>query len=153
VTDDPQDWRDPDGTQRDRGTTALPDGTPNPFKHMKPNPDDPTGDDLTNVLGPANPGDRTLEAHAEAGMRHAPLTAEVQVPLESFFGELVKVIRTDPKTGKKFKSTKPPGFQPWWDAKHPPKPEPKECPESGPKPEPSKAVPVRLIPGINCELW
>jgi len=93
VGNDPGDWRDPDGTQRDRGTTGRPDGTPNPFKHMKPDPDDPN-----------------------------------------------KVIRTDPKTGKKFKSPKPPGFQPYWDAKHPPKPVPKECPGTEPKPDPKKPM-------------
>jgi len=90
VSDDPEDWRDPDGTQRDRGTTAKPSGTPNPFKHMKPDPDDPT-----------------------------------------------KVIRTDPHTGKPTRSAKPPGFQEWWDKKHPvKKPQPAKCPD--PKQEPSK---------------
>ena len=42
VQNDPDDWGDFDGTQRDRGTTGRPDGTPNPFKKLKPDPDDPS---------------------------------------------------------------------------------------------------------------
>jgi RHS repeat-associated protein len=41
VQNDPQDWVDEDGTQRDRSTTGRPDGTPNPFKKLTPDPDDP----------------------------------------------------------------------------------------------------------------
>ena len=41
VGNDPEDWGDPDGTQNDRRTTARPDGTPNPFKKLTPDPDDP----------------------------------------------------------------------------------------------------------------
>jgi RHS repeat-associated protein len=42
ASDDPDDWRDPDGTQRDRGRTGKASGTDNPFKKLKPDPDDPT---------------------------------------------------------------------------------------------------------------
>jgi hypothetical protein len=73
----------------DRGRTGKGSGTDNPFKKLKPDPDDPT-----------------------------------------------KVIRTDPD-GKRTKVAKPPGFQEWWDKKHPvKKPQPAKCPD--PKPEPSK---------------
>ncbi len=41
VGNDPENWGDLDGTQSDRRTTARPDGTPNPFKKMTPDPDDP----------------------------------------------------------------------------------------------------------------
>jgi RHS repeat-associated protein len=41
VDNGPADWTDSDGTGRDRGTTGQPGGTPNPFKHMKPDPNNP----------------------------------------------------------------------------------------------------------------
>ncbi len=41
VESDPEDWGDPDGTQRDRRTAARPEGTPDPFKKLRPDPDDP----------------------------------------------------------------------------------------------------------------
>src|SRR3984957_1418535 len=47
------------------------------------------GDDLANVLSPANPSDRALEAKAEAGMRHAAVAAQVQIPLKGFLGQIV----------------------------------------------------------------
>jgi hypothetical protein len=42
------------------------------------------GDDLADVLGPADPGHRALETEAEAGVRDATITAKVQIPLEGF---------------------------------------------------------------------
>lgn len=42
VQNDPEDWGDDEGTQRDRGTTGRPDGTSNPFKKLRPDPDDPS---------------------------------------------------------------------------------------------------------------
>src|SRR5207245_10916685 len=47
------------------------------------------GDDLANVFGAANPGDRPLEAQAEAGMRNAAVAPQVEIPLEGFFGQIV----------------------------------------------------------------
>src|SRR6266851_4595219 len=47
------------------------------------------GDDLANVLGAANPGDGALEAHSEAGVGNAAVAAQVEIPLKSFFGEVV----------------------------------------------------------------
>src|SRR6267154_3367115 len=47
------------------------------------------GDDLANVFGAANPRDRALEAHSEAGMRHAPVAAQIEIPLERFFRQVV----------------------------------------------------------------
>jgi hypothetical protein len=40
------------------------------------------GDDLADVLSPANPRDGALEAQSEAGVRHAAITAQIEVPLE-----------------------------------------------------------------------
>src|SRR5205809_5653848 len=47
------------------------------------------GDDLANVFGAANPGDGALEAHSEAGVRHAAVAAQVEIPLESVFRQVV----------------------------------------------------------------
>src|SRR6266404_6582543 len=47
------------------------------------------GDDFANVFGATNPRDRTLEAHSEAGMRHAAVAAQVEIPLEGLFGQVV----------------------------------------------------------------
>src|SRR5260370_18886466 len=47
------------------------------------------GDDLANVLGAANPGDGALEAHSEAGVGNAAVAAQVEIPLERFFGQVV----------------------------------------------------------------
>src|SRR5947208_5937056 len=47
------------------------------------------GDDLANVFGAANPGDGTLEAQSEAGMRNATVAPQVEIPLESLFGQFV----------------------------------------------------------------
>src|SRR2546425_3886441 len=49
------------------------------------------GDDLANVFGAANPGDGALEAHSEARVWNAAVAAQVEIPLKSFFGELVFV--------------------------------------------------------------
>src|SRR5712692_5920111 len=49
------------------------------------------GDDLANVFGAANPGDGTLKAHPEAGVRNAAEAAQIEVPLEGFFGQVVLV--------------------------------------------------------------
>src|ERR1700685_597405 len=45
------------------------------------------GDDFANVLGSANPCDGALQAQAEAGMGHAAVSAQVQVPLKRLFGQ------------------------------------------------------------------
>ena len=47
------------------------------------------GDDLADVLGAANPGDGALQAHAEAGVGDAAVTAQVEIPLETFLGQFV----------------------------------------------------------------
>src|SRR5438874_1993950 len=44
---------------------------------------------LADVLEAADPRDGTLDAHAEAGVRDASVLAQVEIPLEGFFGELV----------------------------------------------------------------
>src|SRR6202007_654613 len=46
------------------------------------------GDNLANVLGAANPGNRAFQTKPKARMRHAAVTAQVQIPLESFFGKM-----------------------------------------------------------------
>src|SRR5215475_9778770 len=47
------------------------------------------GDDLADVLGAADPGHGPLEPKAKARVRHAAETAEVQVPLEGLFRQVV----------------------------------------------------------------
>src|SRR5580704_6496877 len=47
------------------------------------------GDDLANVLSPANPCDGALEAQAETGMRHASVAAQIEIPLKRFLGQIV----------------------------------------------------------------
>src|SRR5258708_16835029 len=47
------------------------------------------GDDLANVLGAANPGDSALKAHSEAGVGNTAVAAQVEIPLERFFGQVV----------------------------------------------------------------
>src|SRR5215475_67470 len=47
------------------------------------------GDDLANVLGAANPGDRAFEAEPEAGMRHAAVAAQIEIPLKRVFWKIV----------------------------------------------------------------
>src|SRR5215471_331238 len=42
------------------------------------------GNGFPHVLQRADPGDRPLNAHAEPGVRHAAVLAQVQVPLEGF---------------------------------------------------------------------
>ena len=49
------------------------------------------GDDFADVLGAANPRDRAFEAEAKAGVRHAAVAAEVEIPLERFLGQVVLV--------------------------------------------------------------
>ena len=41
VQNDPEDWSDADGADPQRRVTGRPDGTPNPFKKLTPDPDDP----------------------------------------------------------------------------------------------------------------
>ena len=41
------------------------------------------------MLQAAHPGDESLDAHPEAGVRNAAVFAQVQIPLESFTRELV----------------------------------------------------------------
>src|SRR5277367_1704062 len=47
------------------------------------------GDDFANVLGSAYPGHGALQAQPKAGVRHAAVPPEVQIPLERFFGQVV----------------------------------------------------------------
>ncbi len=47
------------------------------------------GDDLADVLSTANPRHRAFQAQAEAGVRHAAIAAQVEIPLERFFGQVV----------------------------------------------------------------
>src|SRR5208337_5332233 len=44
---------------------------------------------LAHVLQSADPGHGSLDAHAEAGVRDAAVLAEIKIPLESFFGQIV----------------------------------------------------------------
>jgi membrane associated rhomboid family serine protease len=45
------------------------------------------------VVEAADPGDRALDAHAEAAVRDAAVAAQVQVPLEGFLGQLMLSMR------------------------------------------------------------
>src|SRR6267378_8188097 len=47
------------------------------------------GNDFANVFGAANPGDGALQAHSEAGMRHAAVAAQVEITQEGLFGQVV----------------------------------------------------------------
>src|SRR6266478_3188023 len=47
------------------------------------------GNDFANVFGAANPGDRALQAHSEAGVRNAAVAPKIEIPLERFFGQVV----------------------------------------------------------------
>src|SRR5437016_3232220 len=47
------------------------------------------GNHLADVLCAANPGDGAFEAEAEAGMRHAAIAAQIEVPLKGIFREVV----------------------------------------------------------------
>src|SRR5690242_578225 len=49
------------------------------------------GNDLANVFGTANPGDSALEPQSETGMRNATVAPQVEIPLESLFGQVVLV--------------------------------------------------------------
>src|SRR5262249_34369934 len=40
------------------------------------------GDDFANVFGAANPGDGAFEAKPEAGVRHAAVTPQIEIPLK-----------------------------------------------------------------------
>src|SRR5258708_3974788 len=46
-------------------------------------------DRLPQMLQAADPRDDALDTHAEAGMRHAAVLAQIQVPLERFSGKFV----------------------------------------------------------------
>src|ERR1700721_542919 len=46
---------------------------------------------LAHMLQAADPGLRSLYAHAKAGVSHAAVLAEIKVPLEGFFGQIVLV--------------------------------------------------------------
>src|SRR5882724_11727972 len=61
------------------GTTYLPDLRIHPINHAR------EGDDLPNVLGPANPRHRALQPHPKPRMRHASIPPQIQVPLERLF--------------------------------------------------------------------
>src|SRR5271155_4046446 len=47
------------------------------------------GDDLANVLRSAYPRDGAFQTQAEAGMRHAAVTPQIQIPLKRFLGQIV----------------------------------------------------------------
>ncbi len=47
------------------------------------------GIDFADVLGSANPGDGAFQTQAEAGVRHAAVAAQVEIPLEGFLGQIV----------------------------------------------------------------
>src|ERR1035437_5832466 len=47
------------------------------------------GDGLADVVEGADPGDHSFNAHAEAGVGDRAVAAQVEVPLEGFFGQLV----------------------------------------------------------------
>ena len=49
------------------------------------------GNRFAHVLQAADPGYSSLNAHAEAGVRNAAVLAEIKIPLESFFGQIVLV--------------------------------------------------------------
>src|SRR5438046_9004703 len=53
------------------------------------------GNHLANVLGAANPRDSTLQPQTEAGMRHATVAPQVEVPLKGFFRKVV--VRAPPR--------------------------------------------------------
>ncbi len=47
------------------------------------------GDGLAHVLQAADPGYGSLDTHTKAGVRDAAVLAEIKIPLECFFGEVV----------------------------------------------------------------
>ena len=47
------------------------------------------GDSLSYVIQAANPGNGALDAQAKTAMWHAAVAAQVQVPLEGFFGKVM----------------------------------------------------------------
>src|SRR5271167_370290 len=47
------------------------------------------GDDFPDVFGSTNPRDGALQAEPKAGVRHAAVAAQVEIPLERFFGQVV----------------------------------------------------------------
>ena len=49
------------------------------------------GDGFADVVEAADPGDDTLDAHAEAAVGDAAVAAQVEVPLEGFLGQLVVI--------------------------------------------------------------
>src|SRR5438105_9557491 len=55
----------------------------NPVNHAR------KGNNLADVLCSANPGYHPLEAHAETRVGHAAVAAQVQIPLEGFFGQFL----------------------------------------------------------------
>src|ERR1700676_616423 len=55
----------------------------NPVNHAR------EGNNLAHVLSSANPSHDALEPHAEAGMRHAAIAAQIQVPLEGFLRQFL----------------------------------------------------------------
>src|SRR5512146_1720094 len=44
---------------------------------------------LAHVLQPADPRHRTLDSHAEAGMRHPAVLPQVEIPFEGLFWQVV----------------------------------------------------------------
>src|SRR5688572_448651 len=44
---------------------------------------------LANVFQPADPADGALDAHTKSRMRHGPVLAQIEIPLEGFAWEFV----------------------------------------------------------------
>ena len=49
------------------------------------------GDGLPHVVEATDPRDSALDAHTKSAVGHASVTAQVQVPLEGFSGQLVLI--------------------------------------------------------------
>ena len=47
------------------------------------------GDGFAYVVEAADPGDGAFDSHAEAGVGDASIAAQVKIPLEGFFGQVV----------------------------------------------------------------
>src|ERR1700761_2079003 len=47
------------------------------------------GDSFADVVQAADPGDDAFDAHAEAGVRHAAVAAQVEIPVEGFQWQVV----------------------------------------------------------------
>src|SRR6266853_5791728 len=59
---------------------------PRPIKHAR------ESDGFADVLQAAHPGDETLDAHAESGVRNRAVAAEIEIPIEGF-GRQIMVLQ------------------------------------------------------------